>query len=917
MNTRAPTNLHLRSATNSNNNNSNNNNDNNEDGPMDERHARTIQTARTVLSSEKQYLSKEDIIQPNRSDRNGVGNGSSNGGEHNEWGSNYKTKKIRNRPWKKQMEYNGIHLDDDDSHSDHNDDEKKEEYGHVVKEEDDDHLSYASDDSNDLDDLSSRWSHQSSKKADIRRATVQAVALASAAAANQQDEDDDDDEDDDLVTVASNASSAAARSHTLRQGRQVLSESSYNHRMTTTTTTSSSTNANNSSNASNRQRRSATPQKPQDHERVRMEALQMLELADPGSSTNGHAGYALQKTRGGGYSTLVSTSSINTTRTTSSNKNKDGTTSRTSKRNPLQKLGLDHESKASRGGYSRGSRSNGQFVIQNDDDDLVNECQTEDRHHHHHLHVSPVKFSSMIEMEELPNHHTTNKSTTSSWSSRYSVDRHLLPLHGGKSSRQVLDQMDKEHYNKLHATQRQSATTLYKTSPHENMEDRWNVNSGGRSSMHQNESDEYYPRLWYTWLLATKEFMHQSGHAVKETTIVAKDKVEQWIGSVRDKRNNHDYDGPESHMTLGSHRHINHSSSSSSSSPRGIFTGVVAVMAKCSPTKRSGNWRNVNLRSPSRDLPNMDFTAQDDYEHDKAMKQRRFKLIALALFLLLGSSLLAIFAGKSRSRSGGFIDGSSSAGETFQFYVISDTPRNPADATKLSRELQNLHHSDGDFLIHLGDVHAAATSMCTYSSYEDAAELLKESPIPTLVLPGDNDWNNCPRPESAFAYWSENLNRFEENYKNEDHEDMPIVTRQLGRDENFAFLHKGVLFIGLNLVDGKVQSEREWTIRHQENVQWVEEQINLYKRNEFRAVVLMGHAGYTSKVGDFFWPVIDDFKTLNKPVLYVHANNGDGSKKYYPDDLEDFTALRLEKGSLSPPLQITITTDPQPFKFNS
>ena len=830
MNTRAPTNLHSRAGNSepSNTIDNINDDDDSEDGPMDECHARNVVNARTILHDEKQALSREDIIEPSQ-----------------EWGGKYKTKKIRDRPWKKVKEYNGIHLDDDSNDglslggNDNNDD-----------------LSLASNDNDhDLDDLSSRWSHQSSK-AEMRRATVQAVALASAAAADQADEDD-------LQTITSNASSEA-RSRTLRQGRQILSESSYNLR------TQNDHNHNHT----------ATPEKLKDHERVRMEALKMLQLADPGS--NEDAGYAIQTTKRGGYSTLVSTASIQ----------KDAMMNK-KKRNPLQKLGLDHESKAARGGYSRASRSNGQFV--HDDEDLIEECQTEGPYQ-----ASPVKFSS-VEMEELP----SNKSKA--WSSRYSVDRHLLPLHGGKSSRQVLDAMDKEHYDNLNASSRQSATTLFKTSPHESS-DRWNFTSG-----RVQEEDVYYPRLWYTWYSATRDFMIKSGTAVKETSKEAKDKVEHWVGSVRDKRREEE----DSHMTLGSHRHMNHSSSS----PKGIFTGVVAIVAKCSPTKRYGgggnHWRNVNLRGPARDLPNMDFTAQDDYEHDKVLRRRRAQFISLGFILLASVSLVAIFAIKARHRTGGFISSDTTAGETFHFYVVSDTPHNPADATKLSRELQNLQHDDGDFLIHLGDVHAAATSMCTYSSYQDAADLLKESPIPTLVLPGDNDWNNCPRPTSAFAYWSENLNRFEENYKNEEHEDMPSVTRQIGRDENFAFLHKGVLFLGLNLVDGKVQSEREWTIRHQENVQWVEEQINLYQRKEYRAVVLMGHAGATSKVGDFFWPVIDDFKILNKPVLYVHASNGDGILKYRPfDELEDFTALRLEKGSLSSPFQITVTTDLQPFKLN-
>eukprot|EP01083_Nonionella_stella_P242683 846341_1 len=48
----------------------------------------------------------------------------------------------------------------------------------------------------------------------------------------------------------------------------------------------------------------------------------------------------------------------------------------------------------------------------------------------------------------------------------------------------------------------------------------------------------------------------------------------------------------------------------------------------------------------------------------------------------------------------------------------------------------------------------------------------------------------------------------------------------------------------------------------------------MYDASEYRAIVMLGHAGYTAKVGDFFWPVMDDLKAVNKPVLYLHASDG-------------------------------------------
>ena len=227
-----------------------------EEEPMDERMARRDKE-RSIQS-----LSCEDAVDPS-----------------SDWGSQIKSKKIRHRPWKTAKMYNGIETQEDD-------DQEEENLRVVSPVNDMEGLS--EDDEEDLDDLSSRW-NQTSSKEDIRRATIQAVALASEAAANQTDEDDDFEE-------RSTTSSISARSKTLAQGRQVLSESSYNHRST------SSYSNNNTLTSS-----------VQDPERVRMEALKMLELAEVGSTTNGQAGYALQTTKskrfgggGGKYSRTIS-----------------------------------------------------------------------------------------------------------------------------------------------------------------------------------------------------------------------------------------------------------------------------------------------------------------------------------------------------------------------------------------------------------------------------------------------------------------------------------------------------------------------------------------------------------------------------------------------------------------------------------
>jgi len=488
-------------------------------------------------------------------------------------------------------------------------------------------------------------------------------------------------------------------------------------------------------------------------------------------------------------------------------------------------------------------------------------------------------------MDDLEDGEGVSDSNKKSWGSRYSIDRHLRALHGGLTSQQMLSKMDRDHYNKLN--QNTSANKMCKTSPHENEDDRWDVSGGKKGEQHKN-------RLWFTIVESVKATV---------TNVVAS------------------YENRSSAQW----RSADHSSEK-----RGIFTGIAMTnfLDRLSPKSRkdasqgkdgSGSafgWRNVNLVDNSKELPDMNFSSNDDISYERRKKRKNvFWLVVLVLSLIALFSVIGTSVHKARSGrvGGGYI----SVGEEVKFYVTNDIPFNKADETKLSRDLDELNPRDGDFLIHLGDISRASTSLCTFSVYDDAAALLKQSPLPVIVLPGDNDWNDCPMPEAAFDYWMEKLNKFESNFDTASLSNFPSVNRQVGRDENFAFLHKGVLFIGIHLVDGTVQSEREWSLRDSENLQWVEEQLNLYELDEYRSIVMFGHAGYSSKVGDFFWPAMDDLKRVNKPVLYLHANDGEGMIEYHPvEDFRKFTAVRMEKGSKVAPTQITIGGGAKPFSFD-
>ena len=62
---------------------------------------------------------------------------------------------------------------------------------------------------------------------------------------------------------------------------------------------------------------------------------------------------------------------------------------------------------------------------------------------------------------------------------------------------------------------------------------------------------------------------------------------------------------------------------------------------------------------------------------------------------------------------------------------------------------------------------------------------------------------------------------------------------------------------------------------------------------------------------------MDDLKRVNKPVLYLHANDGEGMIEYHPvEDFRKFTAVRMENRSNVAPVLVTIGGRAKPFTIN-
>ncbi|MCG8606506.1 IPT/TIG domain-containing protein, partial [bacterium] len=280
-----------------------------------------------------------------------------------------------------------------------------------------------------------------------------------------------------------------------------------------------------------------------------------------------------------------------------------------------------------------------------------------------------------------------------------------------------------------------------------------------------------------------------------------------------------------------------------------------------------------------------------------------------AVVLLLGIIFSAI----------GIIASSASAqGQELVFTVFGDIPYGDDELPTLMDHVANHNlYSPSEFVIHIGDLKKDGAS-CEEIKYQQVFDELLNFEVPTFVLPGDNEWNDCSDVDEAWSFWSKYFIDLETNFCL-----TSLVSRQTVRPENFAFVQKGVLIVGLNLVGGEVHDQAEWDLRLQQNADWIRQQFE-EQGSSVRAAVVFGHAGPGSNRDAFFSQFSEVAGAFGKPVLYAHGN-GHSWRTSDPFPEENITRVQVDKAARSLPVQVTVTLDssnpfilePEPWNASS
>ncbi|KAL9181811.1 hypothetical protein ACHAXT_012154 [Thalassiosira profunda] len=249
-----------------------------------------------------------------------------------------------------------------------------------------------------------------------------------------------------------------------------------------------------------------------------------------------------------------------------------------------------------------------------------------------------------------------------------------------------------------------------------------------------------------------------------------------------------------------------------------------------------------------------------------------------------------------------------SSNETYiTFYVMADTPYTDHERNVvMPTDLANLDN-DAAFLVHLGDLQDAKVDECREGAYIVASDILKQSALPVFPLPGDNDINDCESLEHGHLMWKKYFARMDED-ELWDHQFQVLRWGQV--DESFAFLHNGILFLGLNIIGGSPRDLKEWWIRHATHLRLVKELMTTH-REEFDAVVLFAHASPGEYHEDFFGGrdgLAQFVKRLGKPFLHLHGDDHYWYEQENAFDVRNYMMISLDPGEDAPPIKVTVDT---------
>ena len=276
----------------------------------------------------------------------------------------------------------------------------------------------------------------------------------------------------------------------------------------------------------------------------------------------------------------------------------------------------------------------------------------------------------------------------------------------------------------------------------------------------------------------------------------------------------------------------------------------------------------------------------------------------LSFFIFAGISILNVSSGLAE----------------VSFLALGDSPYSDREFYLIEQEIKIIPKKP-KFLIHLGDMKRLSMK-CEEDDYEDFAELLKVSPIPIFIIPGDNDYSSCKNKFRAKGFWDKYVLKFEKHW------DIDFdFNRQENQKENFSFFIEGNLFVGIKLFKKEDANINEFNELLEKNIWWIKENIRKYQR-QIKSMVVFAHdfSGLRKENDTLYvcqrininaWAQYKNYKyfsdqfvelakEFNKPILYMHGNHHCWANDFPYKEAQNIERIVVDKIENSPFIKITI-----------
>lgn len=224
------------------------------------------------------------------------------------------------------------------------------------------------------------------------------------------------------------------------------------------------------------------------------------------------------------------------------------------------------------------------------------------------------------------------------------------------------------------------------------------------------------------------------------------------------------------------------------------------------------------------------------------------RLWALALAATFAAVTAAQASSPGRSARGADAD-------VVRIALIADVPQWPAAEGPTQQLLESFAQRRLAFVIHAGGI-KGDTESCADAVLGKRLELLQQSPLPLVYVPGETDWAECEHPVNGSFDPDERLARLRELFYPDDDslgKRRIALTRQSDQArfrayrENVRWTVGKVLMVGMNLPDDnnhyRAEAGRngEFEDRREANRQWLSRAFSVAEQERLAGIVLVVH----------------------------------------------------------------------------